>query len=455
LGLRSSASLLTAVLVVLSPSVSHFSIWEIGYASESLSAVLVGAAFLAILLNRDALGVTLLALALLTKETAVWAPSAAAATVLLRPGDLGTRYSRMRGAAFMLLPLVLWIGFRLAFYGGIGGGYATAEYALFSDFLGRLAWKLTHINRLLVSQATLFTEGSLGAVDRAFMIVAYILVAMPLVLWVRDSLIAGTRGLQDILQRRWPMADPTLLVSLWAAIAFGFYFALALTSVRYSASAAMFMWPAMVSVTVRRQLVALRVGLTAYCLLTAPRALQLLEEWNAVSGNSSVAQIFDSITSMNEALRQAPAHIRQIYVLSAGGLVSASPDYIAAFLRVSAEIVRIADIRSLCGWTGFDTLDRVAAGGVVTISAKLPDCARFQFKLAGAGSPMLVDGRIARNNAITYGLPDARNTSPADPLEPALEIGQRMSVDIRPRGAARFLIERGGPEGETIQFDEP
>src|SRR5262249_19725803 len=154
-----------------------------------------------------------------------------------------------------------------------------------------------------------------GAVDRALMIVAYVLAAMPLVLWVCDSLIAGTRGLRDVLLRRWPTADPTLLVSLWAAIGFGFYFALALTSVRYSASAAMFTWPAMMSLIVRRQVVALRVCLIAYCLLTAPRALQLLEEWNRPGENSSVAQIFNSVASMNQALRQVSAHIKQIYVL--------------------------------------------------------------------------------------------------------------------------------------------
>src|SRR5262249_25967362 len=134
LELRTGLSLLAAALVVLSPPVLGSWLLGLANAHEPLATLLAASAFLAVAARRDFLCLTLLFLALLTKENAIWAPVAAAITVMLRPQQ---DELRRRGfvAAAMFLPIVMWLGLRFAFFGGIGGTYATAGYTPLADFL--------------------------------------------------------------------------------------------------------------------------------------------------------------------------------------------------------------------------------------------------------------------------------------------------------------------------------
>ena len=194
LGLGVGAALLAAALVLLSPAVLEFSIWQVGFASESQAGILVGCAFLAVLARRDLLCVVLLMIALLTKETAVWAPFAAALTVLLRSdrGD-GVRH-RAGVAAPMLLPVALWLGFRFVFYGGIGGTYATMGYSPLLEFLKLSGWKLAHLDRLFIMQDIGLTEDRWPNLDRAFRIGTATLLLLLVAPWaLADSRLASAR----------------------------------------------------------------------------------------------------------------------------------------------------------------------------------------------------------------------------------------------------------------------
>src|SRR5262249_18648776 len=135
LGLRTGLSLLAAALVVLSPPV--LDCWRIGLASahEPLTTLLVACAFLAVVARRDILCLMLLFAALLPKETAVWPLAGAAMTIMRRPKPNEPFRRQAIAAAAMFLPVVLWLGLRLAFFGGIGGTYATAGYTPLGDFL--------------------------------------------------------------------------------------------------------------------------------------------------------------------------------------------------------------------------------------------------------------------------------------------------------------------------------
>src|SRR5262245_25561895 len=84
LGLRTGLSLLAAVLVLLSPPVLDCVLIVLGNSHESLTTLLVACAFLAVVARRDLLCLVLLFVALFTKENAVWAPAAAAITIMLR-----------------------------------------------------------------------------------------------------------------------------------------------------------------------------------------------------------------------------------------------------------------------------------------------------------------------------------------------------------------------------------
>src|SRR5262249_6206358 len=125
LELRTGLSLLAAALVVLSPPV--LDCWLIGVANahEPLATLLVACTFLAVVARRDFLCLILLFVALLTKENAVWAPVAAAITIMLRPKPDESLRRRALVAAAMFLPVVMWLGQRFAFFGGVGGTYVT------------------------------------------------------------------------------------------------------------------------------------------------------------------------------------------------------------------------------------------------------------------------------------------------------------------------------------------
>ena len=151
LGLRTGPSLVAAMLVVLSPPLWISWVSGVGFAIEPLATVLVAGAFLAVLARRDFLCLALLFLALLTKENTLWAPLAAAITIMLRPKLDESLRRRAFTAAAMLLPVAMWLGLRFAFFGGIGGTYATAGYTPLADFLKLIFFKLTHMHYLFIT----------------------------------------------------------------------------------------------------------------------------------------------------------------------------------------------------------------------------------------------------------------------------------------------------------------
>src|SRR5438093_916630 len=72
---------------------------------------------------------------LCTKEIAIWAPVAAAIPIILHPKLNESFHRQVFTAALMFLPIMMWFGLRFAFFGGIGGTYATLGYSPLVDFL--------------------------------------------------------------------------------------------------------------------------------------------------------------------------------------------------------------------------------------------------------------------------------------------------------------------------------
>jgi len=451
LGLGVAPSLLSAAFVLVSPAVLGCSIWEVGFASESLASLLIGCAFIAGVARRDIVCLALLLVALLIKETAVWAPFAAAFTALFRPAPGATPRHRILSAVTMFLPLMVWLTLRLSFFGGIGGSYATVSFTPFKDFVSLLGWKLEHLHRLFVSQEVFVASGPWAVVDRALMIATYLLLASLLTLWMVGSLRVAWDKLSALKRElQWPTTEPALLVTLWAVMGLAFYFALGLSSPRYAASAVMFLWPALVAEVMRRGRAA-RVALVISFVLVLVRTSDLLVELNPPSEQSYVGRFLHAIAAMDDTLRAVPADIQQIYVLSSGGLVTATPKYLQAFLDMPSEIIRVIDIHSYCKREeGSLRLDHDIMEGLVILRASLPaHCGSFFFDMAGRDSTSLVDGRLRRNESISYELFDAQVIDHKGPLKPAIEPGSQVTVQIRPHGPARFVIERGGGEGIT------
>jgi hypothetical protein len=453
LGLGVRAALVTSSLVLLSPAVMEFSIWELGFGSEPMASLFVGCAFLALTARRYLVGVLVLSIALLTKETAIWAPFAAAITILVQGGR-----RRALWATIMLLPVALWLALRFAFFGGLGDTYASPHYTPIAEFLDVTIWKLTHLHQLLVARDYSITGGNWLPVDRAARVGAAIVVTLLVIRWGWRSLRAGIALLGTALRGSGlSTSGNAALVALWGVMGLAFYFVLTLPDLRYGASAVMFLWPAIVGEIVEHELMWLRLGLAACFILSVERASHLLIEMNPPPEESNTTQLFRDVTAMNTAIRQTPAGIQQVFVLSAGDdLSDVRPDYLQRFLGVPVEIVRVIDVDWDCKGSGDRIVfDHSARDGVVSLSAVLPNCARFLFEAAILDSHLLADGRLYRSEAISYELPEARPIEHREVRSQIFDLGRRMTAHIRPRGPARFIIEHAGADGGLAWFDCP
>src|SRR5262249_31326052 len=141
----------------------------------------------------------------------------------------------------------------------------------------------------------------------------------------------------------------------------------------------------------------------------------------------------DPPDSLSVALRQVPMATRQVYFVNAS-YTHANPEYLRLILGVPAEIVRIIDIDWNCresnNLVAFD--HSIAADGVVKLTVTLPACANFYFDTP-IGDKTLANGRLYRNNAMSYELPEIEPTGPLPFL------GRRMTAYVRPNGPTRFI----------------
>jgi hypothetical protein len=396
LGLRTRPPLVAAMLVVLSPPVLESWLGGVGFAIEPLATVLVAGAFLAVIARRDFLCLALLFLGLLTKENTVWAPLAAAITIMLRPKLDESLRRRAFTAAAMLLPVAMWLGLRFAFFGGIGGTYATEGYTPLVEFLKLNFHKLIHVQYLFITHQA-GTRGTALMTIRAADLLIY---ALLLLLGLR-FLPKAVNHLRYVTQEaRWPTVDPVFLVTLWAAVALAFHVALPVSTVRYATSVVVFAWPALVAEVERRGKTIIWIGLAVCCVVST---------WSAYGLVESIADPVrndwrNKMRSMDAALRQVPTGTQQIYVLSAGGLQDANPEYVRLALSVPAEIVRIIEIEWNCRETSdLVAFDHSTADGVVSMTVTLPTCANFLFFTNRFN---IANGRLYRNE-MSYELPEA------------------------------------------------
>jgi hypothetical protein len=442
LGLRTELSLMVAMLVVLSPPAWSSELCGVAFAIEPLATVLVGSAFLAVLGRRDLLCLALLCLAILTKENALWAPFAAALTIMLRPKPHESVRRRGFTAVAMLLPVAVWLNLRFAFFSGIGGTYATEGYASLSRFLKITFFKLTHMQYLLGQMDYPRVQRPFAALilDRGTVLLTYVLLS----LWALRVLPEALNRIRNITHDiRRPTGDAASVVNLWAAGALAFHFALPLANSRYATSVVVFLWPALVAEVRRRGKALIWFGLAALCAASLTNSYQVFQ-WAAGAGSLPTK-------SMDAVLDRTPREIRQIYVLSAGGLQEANPESVRLVLGVSAEIIRVAEIHWECsGASDLVAFDHTAADGVVSVNVTLPACASLGFG-SDRFNDNITDGRLYRNDAMNYELPEA---DPTRWPPPYFFLGRKMTVHVRPKGPARFIIEHGGPNG-IAWFDTP
>ena len=454
LRLSTAAALLAAALVLFSPAASEFSIGILGAGSESAASLLIGCAFLALVGGRHMLCLLLLLIAVFTKETAIWAPVAAAATALWNPRRSRPR-ARPAWAAAMLAPIALWLALRFAFYGGIGGTYATADYASPRAFLALLGWKLLHLHPLFVGQHPFVAAPGWAPIDQAIRVATALLLLALLLAWaisvVRTLSGRTTRAQAAPLLEK----EALLLVSAWAAVAAGFYLLLAVGSPRYAAAAVMLAWPAIVACALRERRSILRGALAAMFLVSLARAGHYVTALNPPGEDSETAHFFRAIGAMNTALRQVPPTVREVYVITEDGMVPVTPAYLQAFLELDATLIRVADMSWGCTHQETVAITHGRADGESIVDAALPECAQFFFFDSAIAPGAVKDGQLRRNTTMTYDLPDARPIATSAGTNSVLALGRHIILHVRTAGPARFIVEHAAPDGGPAWFDTP
>ena len=450
-------ALVAAALVLLSPSVLGESIWQLGFASEPLASALVGGAFLALVTRKHAACSALLLVALFTKETTAWAPVAAAISALAQPLAGVSLRRRIVIAAGMLLPLVFWFAFRSTFYGGIGGTYATASYSPFLAFLQLTFRKLIHFDHLFITEDVGMTGGSWSNVDRLFRISMAALLTSLFLWWAICTLRElVSQAMAAIRERQWPAVGARRLVTLWAAAGLALYVVLPVYNPVYATSAVMFAWPAVVA-EIWQQRRILRVSVAACLPLSLMQMIRFLIGISLPPLHPYMVENYRAAAEMDRLLRDTPAGVRQIFVVSSARSVApANPASLQAFLGLRTQIIHLIDVDWNCDAEADRvTFDYKIDNSAVTLSAGLPDCATFEFGYSNIGKAQVSGTRLRRDDLAEYELPEVHPAKRNHPWESEFFLGRRIIAEVHPRGPARFVIERGGTEGGLAWFDTP
>ena len=111
--------------------------------------------------------------------------------------------------------------------------------------------------------------------DRGTALLIYALLS----LWALRILPEAVNHLRYAMhETRWPTVDAVFLVTLWAAIALAFHFALPLSQDRYATSVVVFAWPALVAEVERRGKAIIWLGLAVCCAVSLTRSSYYLVE---------------------------------------------------------------------------------------------------------------------------------------------------------------------------------
>jgi hypothetical protein len=450
-------SLLAVLLVLQSPPfVKGEALAYLAFASEPAASAFVGLAFLAVVERRDLLCIGFLLLALLTKETAVWAPFAAALTALLRGEDRGQMYRHSLTATMMLSPIALWLGLRYGFYSGLGGTYITSPFTSLADAFVRAAATAARLPYLLVNSVDFTVDFKLPGgqniwevVDRILHLVTYVILSIPLALLARQSLL-DAHG--TFLRRT---TERPFLVAIWAGIGICFYLALPFppypNQQRYVLAVVMFVWPALLAEFVKHRNRVITSALVVCLLLSLLNAEGRLAAATLQPERSEFrTRQFAAVIGLGAALKHLPPEVQYVYIIDTWETGEINPDYLRAFYATPAEIVRVIGINSECpGSENFVGFHDELADDVVTLDVALPECARFVNLPRPVGVAIKV-GELRRSASISYYFPEAR----VNPDSPIVEIGRRMVVRIKHGGPIRMIIEHAKDDG-FAWFDVP
>lgn len=416
-------------LTAINPAFVGEGLYSVAFQFDVWSGLFAVLALYLILREWYGLAVLILTLAVFTKEPALYAPVAAAATVHLI-------HRRRLLAVTMLLPLVAWAWvWKFVFVGTPGGNYALQgdpkALLIKGSIQGFLRWPtgifdyhvvrnilvehsiLAHLPDLLVLLINLFLWGLLAAVG---------------VYFARAAFVTKALSYQDRL---------VLAVVIWlvGALSFG-------VLVGYHPRFGGSIYPLEVLVCavifhrsshrLARSFSALATGsLTAAFLWSAQLKVPHLE----FSQLSSMRSLMDS-------LRQYPADV--VYVLNSSRS-DAAPSHIASLAGTPSEkVVILSEAKGCLSDSGADPPMVRQVGKAVHIVSILPACATYEFNGVTASTmAQAFGGVLARDHFATYSLPGGRITQHGlvnNNAIASVEMGRELDLNLFPEEAKSYVV---------------
>ena len=384
LGMPSKSALPFTILFLFNPAFLNFGFIYLGFQFDVFASLFLLAALYELLHYRHGSTLALLTAAVFTKETAIFAPVAAALTVIILRRDA-------KWSVAMLAPLLAWVAARwLAFHAVMGGTFASPTSV--SDLLANIGkglaiWPSSAVPANFPVQMT----GVYG-------VGVFTLLTMNAVLWA--ILIYAGWQVMRALWRTPDKAESKLqaVLLVWALGALA-YCMLTRSQVRFGASLDTFLllflayflfaqsWP--------RYLKTLPVVILAF--VAAIRGANFL--WSdipkALAGRSGEKALF-------AALHSLPPDGRAVFVVNAPTMLSA-PRFIAREWNLKLAITFINQFRGCSYANSQDTGYELS---LTSLSVELPSCASYVF--AGVPGDMQVKelaGGLLRPGVGTYQFP--------------------------------------------------
>jgi hypothetical protein len=384
LGLPSRSALPFTILFLFNPAFLNFGFIYPGFEFDVFISLLLLSALYQLLHDRFGYALALISAAIFTKETAIFAPVAAALTVFILKRDA-------KWSIAMLMPLLLWIAARwLAFHAVMGGTFASPTGI--SDLLGNIGTGLAiWPSSAVPANFSLQLEGIYGVGVLA-------LLAMNFVMWAILVYAAWqtARALWRTPDNAGSKLQAVLLVWILGALA---YCMLIRPQVRFGASLDAFLllflayflfaqpWP--------RYLKTLPVLILA--VVASARGVNFL--WSdlpkVLTARSGEKALFGALQSL-------PQDGRAVFVVNAPTMLSA-PRFIAKEWNLKLRITFINQFRG-CSYA--NSQEAWYQLSLTSLSVEIPSCASYVF--AGVPSDTQVKvlaGGLLRPGVGTYEFP--------------------------------------------------
>ncbi len=405
-----------ALLFLVNPAFVNAGLWCLVCQFDVLAAVWALAAFLMLWRGRNILALLFLTLAVFTKETAAFAPIAAALSVVIWSG-------KWRSAILMLLPLLLWAGARSLAYGGVLDGRLDTSAG--SIATGLVFWPTGVTDAAFIEQL-----GPSLALDRHSIISLGFLIAN-IVLWAFIFYAAAVTARQQFARAADRGKNSSLLAALliWTlgALSIG---VLAAHQTRYGASSYAFLYLFLATFLFSSEVRIPRwVAASVMLVFAAGTAwhsqanLRLISRWQSIASPSR---------SLHDALRKLPQDGRLVYVVNAPPAFIPAMKYLNRAWSLNLEVVVINHFRG-CERAADDGMTQFVGSSADVLDLRIPDCAQLEFYRV---SPELlqrgVTGTLARAGVGTYQFPDG--VVPASNGNPAglAQLGRSLTFRIEP-----------------------